>query len=808
MNPIRSQFSLLCGLASLALGLTASANQVLLNEIYVNPPGNTLPHEFIEIKGPPLQSLDGYFLLAIPGNAGVSGRADLVLDLKGVELGANGLLVVKVSATNGFLVPPATRVVENPRLIDTAVSPLNNNTLSVLLVQSTTSPVEGTDYDSNDDGIFDVTPLDTATIVDAVAIRQLPADPVYGGVRVPNVGNDNRPEALVRLAGDLRPNNPEAWFAGRMNGSGLTVAFNAQVTPNYPEGATLTPGKDNVVFTAFRVVQSGSTTYVDEDGVLDSYTLALGAAPAAGQVTVKIAADAQVLVSLDGVQFVSETNLVFTAANALVPQLITVRAMDDALVELGRLHPGTISHSIAATDDAETFPVTLASVGLVVNIFDNESPFPIVLPSRETPASFAPDDCDDAAFWIHPADPAKSLLLTTKKLGGAVVFDPLLNEVQRLVPETNGAIRLNNVDVLYGFPLNGGKADLAVFSDRINDTLYIYRIDADAVRDPLTLISADLTTHIFPDSVVAGDTAYGLCLYTSVLTGRPYAFVSRSAKGEVAQVELYDAGGGKAGWRAVRRIQLPENIQAEGIVADQELGWVYFAQEKVGLWKYSAEPTRGNLGGTLVQKIKPAGTVLSTDIEGLCIYYGANGGGYLVVSSQGDNNFAVFSRDHANTYLGSFAIGANQALGIDQVTTCDGAEVCPIALPGYPQGVLIVQDGENDGSVSVRNTNFKLVPWETIARVFLPALDVTPTAYDPRRPTSRIQPRFDQVTRFGNGDLQIALSGALGSVHRLESSEDLSRWDLVDTLEFITPLLEPVIRVPAGVRKFYRLVAP
>ncbi len=808
MNPIRSQFLILCGVACLTLGLRSSADPVLLNEVYVNPPGNTLPHEFIEIKGPPRQSLDGYFLLTVPGNAGVSGRADLVLDLKGVELGENGLLIVKVSATSGFIVPPATRVVENPRFIDTAISPLNNNTLSVLLVQSATSPVEGTDYDSNDDGVFDVAPLDAATIVDAVAIRQLPADPVYGGVRIPNVGNDNRPEAVVRLAGDLRPNNPEAWFAGRMNGSGLTVAFNAQVSANYPQGATLTPGKDNAVFTAFRLVQSGSTTYVDEDGVVDTYTLSLGAVPAAGQVTVTIAADAQVLVSLDGVQFASEANLVFTTANAQVPQTITVRAVDDALVESGRIHPGSISHRIAATDDAETFPVTLPSVGLLVNIFDNESPFPIVMPSQETPASFAPDDCDDAAFWIHPTDPTKSLLLTTKKLGGAVVLDPLLNEVQRFVPETNGAIRLNNVDVLYGFPLNGGKVDLAVFSDRINDTLYIYRIDAEAVRDPLILISADLTTHIFPDSVVAGDTAYGLCLYTSVLTGRSYAFVSRSAKGEVAQLELQDAGAGKVGWRAVRNIRLPENIQAEGIVADQEFGWVYFAQEKVGLWKYPAEPARGDLGGTLVQKIKPAGAVLSTDIEGLCIYYGANGGGYLLVSSQGDNNFAVFSRDHMNAYLGSFAIGANKALGIDQVTTCDGAEVCPVALPGYPQGVLIVQDGENDGSVSVRNTNFKLVPWERVAQAFVPGLDIAPAAYDPRRPTGRIQPRFDQVSRLENGDLRFTLSGALGSAHRLESSVDLSRWDSVETLVFNTPVLERVVQKPAAAQQFYRLVVP
>ena len=53
----------------------------------------------------------------------------------------------------------------------------------------------------------------------------------------------------------------------------------------------------------------------------------------------------------------------------------------------------------------------------------------------------------------------------------------------------------------YDFSLNGAPVDLAVFSDRINDTLYIYRIDPNASTNPLTLVSADLLTHIFPGSV-------------------------------------------------------------------------------------------------------------------------------------------------------------------------------------------------------------------------------------------------------------------------------------------------------------------
>jgi len=803
------QLTLACTWAALAVSIpSVSAQPVLLNEIYVNPPGNTLPHEFVELKGTPLQSLDGYFLLAVHGNPGIAGRADLVLKLNGALLGTNGLLVVKVSATNGFLVPAATRVIEDARFIDTAISPLNNNSLSVLLVQSAVAPVEATDYDADNDGVFDVAPLDTATIVDSISIRQLVTDPVYGGARIPNVGNDNRPESLVRLFGDTRARNADAWFAGRMNGSGLTVAFNAQVTTNFPPGATLTPGRENIVFNAFSIVQSGSTTDVDEDGVTDSYTIALGAVPETGQVTVAITADAQVRVSLDGVNFVEQTNLVFNAANSAVPQTITVMAVDDALVEAGRTHPGFITHRIAASDDTNTFPITLPPVNIPANIFDNESVFPIVLPTRETPPAFVPDDSDDAAFWIHPTDPTKSLLLTSKKLGGATIFDLALNVVQPIHPESAGALRLNNVDVLYGFPLNGSAVDLAVFSDRINDTLYIYRIDPDATTNPLTLISADLTTHIFPGSVNGGDTAYGLCLYQSQIDGKHYAFVSRSALGHIAQLELFDAGGGQVGWRRARSIVLPDVWQAEGIVADLELGWVYFAQEKVGVWKFPAEPTRASDGGTLIHRVKPSGTLLASDIEGLCIYYTTNGGGYLIVSSQGDNNFAVFERGGSNAYLGGFAIGANQPLGIDQVTTCDGAEVCSLALPGYPQGVLIVQDGENDGSVTTRNTNFKLVPWESIAATFTPALAVTPSSYDPRASVNRLAPRLDEIVRDADGTVRLSLSGSTGGAYRLQSSGNLVEWQTVTNVTFSTALLQVTNAPTPDTQEFYRLIAP
>ena len=44
---------------------------------------------------------------------------------------------------------------------------------------------------------------------------------------------------------------------------------------------------------------------------------------------------------------------------------------------------------------------------------------------------------------------------------------------------------------------------------------------------------------------------------------------------------------------------------------------------------------------------------LAGDIEGMAIYYGAGAGGYLVVSDQGINSFAVYRREGDNAYLGT-----------------------------------------------------------------------------------------------------------------------------------------------------------
>jgi 3-phytase len=131
------------------------------------------------------------------------------------------------------------------------------------------------------------------------------------------------------------------------------------------------------------------------------------------------------------------------------------------------------------------------------------------------------------------------------------------------------------------------------------------------------------------------------------------------------------------------------------------------------------------------------GTHISADVEGLTIYRGGWGRGYLLASSQGDNTFSVFADRGRGPWLGSFAIGDGR---VDGVQESDGAAVVNVPLGrAFPFGLLVTQDGDNQPDVpddegEVRaNTNFKLTRWDDVARAFWPPLLVDPFGYHPRK---------------------------------------------------------------------------
>ncbi|MEO1685750.1 MAG: phytase, partial [Cyanobacteria bacterium J06631_12] len=356
-------------------------------------------------------------------------------------------------------------------------------------------------------------------------------------------------------------------------------------------------------------------------------------------------------------------------------------------------------------------------------------------------------DSDDPAIWVNPNNGDESIVIGTLKDGGLAVFDLEGNVVQTVLPDPFGDIRYNNVDLVYGFELDGESVDLAVASDRENDTLAVFKIKPDKIN-PDTQQLEDITADSILDTIFGIDdgeaTAYGLATYKSPVSGSVYAFVTQAEGNQVAQLELV-ADNGKVNANVVRTLTLPTptgdaaDSQSEGIVIDQELGFLYVAlEEEVGILKYSAEPN----GGDSFEIIQPIGAdYLVPDIEGLSIYYGAEGSGYLIANSQGDSSYAVFSREGPNEYLGSFVVGSNG--DIDQVNESDGLDVVNLPVgEAFPNGLLVLQDGandpqnvaEDDEELENNSTNFKFVPWDSVATAFDNPLNIDPTSYDPRNP--------------------------------------------------------------------------
>jgi 3-phytase len=415
---------------------------------------------------------------------------------------------------------------------------------------------------------------------------------------------------------------------------------------------------------------------------------------------------------------------------------------------------------------------------------------PVALqPVLETANESGLADMDDPSVWLHPTDKSRSLVIAAAKRGGLRVFDLQARQVQRVDIAYDGAgepaNRFNNVDVQYGFDLQGTRVDLVVASDRLQDGLRIWKVDATSTTSPLQDITDPAIGRTFPTRPDPADrlaktmvnpndgdnTAYGLALWRDRTNDKLYALVAQNNEAVVSMFELVARPGGSVGMQFVKTWQFPYvwkgqdltqesdtdpahdfSPQFEGMVVDQQTGVLYAGQEDVGIWRVNLKTRVAEAAPFVVTTAFDPQSPIARDVEGLTMYYAANGKGYLIASSQGqshgeaptlvtpgrDDTFAVFARDGGNAYLGSFAVPKNTAAGIDGVQECDGADVTNVSLPGFPGGLLITQDGYNDDLNGFDGeeaaTNLKFTPWAGVAANFPGAKLVVDTSYDPRNP--------------------------------------------------------------------------
>jgi 3-phytase len=295
------------------------------------------------------------------------------------------------------------------------------------------------------------------------------------------------------------------------------------------------------------------------------------------------------------------------------------------------------------------------------------------------------DAADDPAIWQNLANPADSLIVGTDKQAGVYVYG-----LDGNVRDFLNAGRVNNVDLRDGVGINGSVGILVAASDR-NDLaaakLALFRLDP---------VTAKLTP-IGKVPAGAGE-AYGVCFYRDTIG--LYAF-SVIKDGTIHQVALDTSGATPTG-KIVRTMKL--GTQSEGCAVDERTGRLYVAEEDVGLWRFDA----GVTGSVTPVKIAAAdGLNIVADAEGVAVAPEGATGGYVIVSSQGDNAYAVY-RLSDDSYAGRFRITAGKFGGAEET---DGIEVSVGDFgPQFPGGLVIAQDGVNPPSAQ----NFKLVSWADI----------------------------------------------------------------------------------------------
>ncbi len=308
-------------------------------------------------------------------------------------------------------------------------------------------------------------------------------------------------------------------------------------------------------------------------------------------------------------------------------------------------------------------------------------------------------DTDDPAIWINKVDPSKSLIIGTDKggdegLGGLYVYDLKGHIIKDKT--VLGIKRPNNVDIAYNLQVGDKTLDIAICTERYTNSIRIFSLpdmqpldsgglevfDGDSLRDPM-----------------------GIALYTDPSTNEISAIVGRKTgptdSTYLWQYKLKADSTGLVQLDLVRKFGAFSGIkEIESIAVDNELGYVYYSDEGVGVHKYYAHPDSSGVELALF-----GSGDFKDDNEGISIYKMDQGKGYILVSDQQANRFNVYPREgstsnlHEHKLLGSVNTSTNES---------DGSDVTNIALnKTFPQGLFIAMSDDK---------TFQLYSWADILR--------------------------------------------------------------------------------------------
>lgn len=303
-------------------------------------------------------------------------------------------------------------------------------------------------------------------------------------------------------------------------------------------------------------------------------------------------------------------------------------------------------------------------------------------------------DTDDPAIWVNKEDPSKSLVIGTDKdtRGGLYVFD-LKGKIIKS-KTVKGLNRPDNVDIAYGLMLGGKKTDIAVTTERYTHKLRIYSLpNMQPVDNGGIPVFVGETGAAYRDLM-------GISMYTTS-DGKIYAIVGRKTGPKngtyLWQYLLTDDGKGSVNATLVRKFgNYSGKKEIEAIAVDNELGFVYYCDEQVGVRKYYADPAKGNKELALFGEGD-----FAVDNEGIAIYKTAGNKGYVLVSDQGAQQLKVYNRANAlnqHKLVTTIKYSANQTDGIDVVSVPLNAD--------FKHGLLVAMSDDK---------TFHFYRWEDLA---------------------------------------------------------------------------------------------
>lgn len=287
-----------------------------------------------------------------------------------------------------------------------------------------------------------------------------------------------------------------------------------------------------------------------------------------------------------------------------------------------------------------------------------------------------PNDTDDPAIWYNSVNPEKSLILGTDKgdsTGGIFVFD-LEGKLDTALSITN-LERPNNIDIEYGFQFQGKNMDIAVFTERGKDMIRVISLPDCKFIDRGGI-------PVFEDDSLRSP--MGIALYKDK-NSQFFAFVGRKdgpVEGYIYQYQLMANDSAVSGVKVRALGKFSKKKEIEAIVVDDELGYVYYSDENVGVRKYYADAEKGNQELALF-----AQSGIMEDHEGLSIYQEKSGNGYIILSDQQANKFHLFTRQGSKSNPHDHQL---VRIVSAQTEESDGSDILNMALNStFPNGIFV-----------------------------------------------------------------------------------------------------------------------